>query len=385
MVICINDLFGRWFFSLANKRDWSALYDAFVLACESEPKLSITEFAKRNDLPAASARRSFNDIKKARNGDQVKSDRSVKKGDQKPAKTTRSAKKAQTTKKVKPSKTTANDGEGVEKAHPSISEQDFESEILKASDLLRPIKRVQVPNSGSRGLGFAGVTHGAYMDFAKFDPDIIELASVLFSEGGATQVQSARLIQMSVIQNKMKAAIEKDYAEGNPWKDENGNTIPISRAKSQLEFGSSKAFTDVEKANIQARLEYYKLEIQQRKLEIELHVQHPLSYKERIARTRELLAIKAKEDLSAVDASYLFEVEGIPIPRTLAAEADKEISLRQPERIDAPEVTAEELDEMMAEYSEQMDEWDGDWLAERQQGISELKGIDANDDVEVIE
>ena len=189
---------------------------------------------------------------------------------------------------------------------------------------------------------------------------------------------------MTKNQQELLVNIDEDYANDKPWKDDEGQPMPKSRAVSQVIYGTSKLFTEVEKGLIDTRLKIKKLKLDEQKQYLEQSSAHPLTREEQIKRTKEILADREKRELSAVDTAYLFELEGLPVPRTLSAEVDKEISLRQPVKAEEPEVTAEELDAAMAEYEEQNEKWESSWLEEREQGLKALEDIDGGG-VEVIE
>lgn len=362
------------------KHDWEVSYKQYLLAVENEPELSVAEFARRNDLNINSARRSFNKIKaRLDEGDRSpsKSDRSRKKTPSKP-----SAKKTK-----KPTKSTAKQPDTEVNAHVIEVGQQSESGLPRITDQFKPPTRQQITgnkNSG-RSKRYRGAKHGAYMDIAKLDPELVKAAMLLNEDDGVTTLMSARYLQMRSNLSEMLAAIERDYGDNSPWKDENGNVIPKSKAYANALFGTSTAFTELEGKMDNAKLKRQKLEIDRRKLELETTSAHPLTKIEQIELTKQILDYRASNELTAVETSYLFETQGLAVPRTLVAEADKEISLRQPTKEEAQEVTAEELDQMMLEYEQQKQEWSGDWLAEREAGIAELKTVSATDEVEIIE
>lgn len=373
--------------------DWDALYKHYLLALESEPDLSAAEFARRNELNINSARRSFNKIKaKLSGGDgalsatEKEGDRSLKKGDRSLDENTPvSTNKAKAAGEKKPAKTKGKADKIGEKAHGKAPRPLNESDFDKVFDQLSVPSRRKVTGDRHRSGEFRGVRHGAYMDLMKLDPELIEAAVLLNEDNGVPVLMSARYLQLRKNQSEMLLAIETSYENDEPWTDELGNVLPRSKAEGQALFGTSKVLTELEAQMESSKKWRAKQASDEIKIAAALDEAHPLSRVQRIQRTKHILQYRTENDLSAVEASYIFESEGIEIPRTLVAEADKEISLRQPAKEDAPEVTAEELDQMMLDYQSQRDHWDGDWLAERKAGIEELKTISASDAVEVIE
>lgn len=375
------------------KIDWDAIYKEYLRALECEPELSTAEFARRGELNINSARRSFNKIKSERlggtdglKGTKSKGDRSPSKADQVASKKDRSPKKddsKKSTRKPLKSKTkpAAKTGKADTPAQPQHSETDFE----KVFDQISAPSRRKVVGDKSRDQGFRGVKHGAYMDIAKLDPELIDAAILLNQDDGIPVLMSARYLQLRRNQSEMLEAIEIAYSKGEGWKDDLGNSIPRSKAEGQALYGTSKPLTELEAQMEKIKAANKRFELDEQKLALLLDEAHPLSRVQRIKRTKIILQYRIDNDLTAVETSYIFENDGVEIPRTLAAEADKEISLRQPTREETPETTAEELDQMMLEYEAQREHWDGDWLADRMQGISELKAMSATDEVEIIE
>ena len=372
------------------KHDWNASYEQYLLAVENEPDLSAAEFARRNDLNINSARRSFNKIK-AKHADsdsssKVKGDHPEKKGDRslkKPAK--KPSKETRISKGKKPLKSRGKPVLQEENAHARAESEPLKEDLGNATDHFVAPKRALVAGDQSRGKNYRGVKHGAYMKLAKINPELVKAAKLLNDDDGVTTLMSARYLQMRLTLSEMMEAIDRDYGNDQPWKDEHGNTIPKSKAYANALFGTSTAFTELEGKMDNAKLKREKLELDRQKLQLEFDESHPLTKSQQIAETKRILKYRAEKELSAVETSYLFEDQALPLPRTLAAEADKEISMRVPERVDEPEVTAEELDQMMLDYQAQREEWQGDWLAERQAGIAELKTISATDEIEIIE
>lgn len=372
-----------------SKVDWNAHYESFLAEQKAEPKLSAAEYARRHGLNGNSARRSFNKIKAAR---LEGADRSTSESDRSPAKSDRSPKKqgrsgGDRTSNKKTKNTEKSKGRGAKRAvnaHTNTDSHAYDDEKLKATDHFKPIKRSQMPVERSRGGNFAGVQHGRYMDYANIDDHLKEMAADLADDGGAYHIMAARYLQMTKNQQELLVNIEEDYSNKKPWTDENGEPMPKSRAISQVIYGTSKLFTEVEKGLIDARLKMRKLQLDEQKHNNELANSHPLTRQEQITRTKELLAEREAKELSAVDAAYLFELEGLPVPRTLSAEADKEISLREPVKAEGEEITAEELDEAMADYEAQNEKWETSWLEEREQGLKALESIDGGG-VEIIE
>lgn len=374
-------------FNLA-QHDWEVSYKQYLLAVENEPTLSMAQFARKNDLNINSARRSFNKIKARLAAENNVGDRSPEKPDRSPKKASRSPKaKPKISKDKKPLKTTGKATKKEVNAHAIEGVEQPKSNLPKVTDHFKPPTRAQVTGSKSsnRSKKYRGTKHGAYIDISKLDPDLVKAAMLLNEDDGVTTLMSARYLQMRANLSEMIAAIDRDYGNDEPWTDEHGNKIPQSKAYANALFGTSSAFTELEGKMDNAKLKREKLILDRQKLAIEYNEAHPLSKAQQIELTKKLIEYREEKELSAVDAAYLFEVEGVPVPRTLAAEADKEISLRQPVKAEAEEVTAEELDQMMADYEAQREEWTGDWLAEREAGIAELKTISANDEVEVIE
>lgn len=388
MVNLLNTFVRKMVLTVA-RHDWEATYKKYLLALESEPDLNAAEFARRNELNINSTRRSFNKIKSNLDGGNsapkkaaVKSDRSPKPKTKLEDKKPRSPKKEKDKKQTKSKAKAASKGA---KAHATKGAAHQESENHKVFDQFRAPSRRNVVGDQYRDKSFRGVKHGAYMDIAKIDPELVDAAILLNEDDGVATLMTARYLQLRRNQSEMLAAIEESYANGQPWKDDLGNELPKSKAEGQALYGTSKPLTELESQLDKVKTNRRKLEIDEQKLAIALDDAHPMSRVQRIAETKSILAYRVENELSAVEASYLFENMGIEIPRTLAAEADKEISLRQPTKVEAEEVTAEELDQMMADYEEQREEWTGDWLVERMAGIEELKSISASDDVEVIE
>jgi hypothetical protein len=363
------------------KHDWEVIYKQYLQAIKDTPALSMAEFARNNDLNVNSARRSLNKIKARLDNE---GDRSPLKPDRSPKKNP--AKKAPR-KSKSPLKSVSNATQQEVNARAIVGIEQHEKDSRKVTDHFKAPTREQVTGSkvSTRGRKGKGVKHGAYMELAKINPDLVKAAILLNQDDGVTTLMSARYLQMRLTLSEMIEAIERDYGDNNPWKDENGNVIPKSKAYANALFGTSTAFTELEGKMDNAKLKREKLELDREKLDLEKHEAHPLTKVSQIERTKELLKYRAENELSAVDASYLFELEGLAVPRTLVAEADKEISLRQMVKEDLPEVTAEELDQMMLDYEVQKQEWSGDWLAEREAGIAELKTISASDEVEIIE
>lgn len=363
------------------KHDWEVIYKQYLQAVKDAPALSMAEFARNNDLNVNSARRSLNKIKARLDGE---GDRSPSKPDRSPKKTP--AKRAIKNDK-KPTKSISKATQQEVNARAIEGIEQHKKDSLKVTDHFKAPTREQVTGSktNTRGRKGKGVRHGAYMDLAKINPDLVKAAILLENDDGVTTLMSARYLQMRLTLSEMIEAIERDYGNDSPWKDDNGNAIPKSKAYANALFGTSTAFTELEGKMDNAKLKREKLKLDRQKLAFEMDLAHPLPKVDQIARIKELIQYRNDNELSAVDASYLFELEGLPIPRTLAAEADKEISLRQPVKEDLPETTAEELDQMMLEFGQQKQEWAGDWLSEREAGIAELKTISANDEVEIIE
>lgn len=368
------------------KHDWGASYRQYLLDVKDEPDLSAAEFARRNDLNINSARRSFNKIKSNLAESNNKSDHTEKKGDRsRSTPANKPSKDSRARGGVKPLKSRGGDAIEGEKARAVTDSQPLKEDLGNAPDHFIAPKRALVSGDKPRGKNYRGVKHGAYMKLAKINPELVKAAKLLNDDDGVTTLMSARYLQMRLTLSEMMEAIDRDYGNNQPWKDEHGNTIPKSKAYANALFGTSTAFTELEGKMDNAKLKRSKLAIDHGKLQLELDEAHPLSKSEQIAETKRILRYRLEHELTAVETSYLFEDQALPLPRTLAAEADKEISMRVPERVDEPEVTAEELDQMMLDYQAQRDEWQGDWLAERQAGIAELKTISATDEVEIIE
>ncbi|TMO87640.1 hypothetical protein CWC12_10185 [Pseudoalteromonas ruthenica] len=362
-----------------SKNDWNALYDEYVEACKDSTSLSMAEFARAKNLNVNSARRSLNKIKKEREGDHSKSDRSPKKADRsrKPNKSDRPV--AARGKSRGGEKTTPLTGASRKKKK-SSEEPDHKNGLSYPSR-----ETMGLPARNVGGLNFSGTTHGGYMDLAKVDEDIREAAGLLNETGGIVQLMSARYLQMYRTQQQALEKLEEDYANEQPWKDDLGNVMPMSQAKSRIIFGASEPMTKVESALAKFQQKQQQIAIEEERLYYMQREAHPLTKVEQMEFTEQLIAFKDEKELSGVEAAYLFERQGLPVPSIVMAEANKEIAMREPEKPDLPEITAEELDALMDEFETQNEEWDTAFMEERQAAIAQLDNQEGEDVVEVIE
>ena len=354
-------------FTLA-KTDWKALYKEYCERLESAPDLSAAAFAREKGLNVNSCRRSFNNIKN-------KTDRSqsdTEKSDRSPKATTR--RKAATDK--------ASKGGGAQTTSSNRAREAKESNVFDHKFKMPP--RSNLVDHDHRD-DAQGVMHGAYMDLAKIPEDIRNVALQLSDGDAVLNMMQARYLYVHRTHQEMMTAIEKDYEEGNAWKDEFGNPMPKSKALSHVVFGTSKPMTELETGIIKAHQNKQKLDLEQYKTSLQLHDLHPLSKAEQLSLTTELLEQVEQAELSAVSACYLFDKNGIEPPKTLQAEAAKEISLRQPKREEGEEITAEQLDKEMAEYEAKFDEWSGHKFMEERLNFINNAQVDGDNNVEVIE
>ena len=138
------------------------------------------------------------------------------------------------------------------------------------------------------------MTFGGYASLLEIDDDIREAVETLGLGDYDLLISIARHMQMSRALGRMQKAIASDYDSKKPWKDEMGQPMPRSQAEIQALFGVSQRMTELEATISRRKMAMRKQDLVERQAE---HEAHPLTRAERIARTRDILAQRADQEL----------------------------------------------------------------------------------------
>lgn len=213
------------------------------------------------------------------------------------------------------------------------------------------------------------MTFGGYASLLEIDDDIREAVETLGLGDYDLLISITRHMQMSRALGRMQKAIASDYDSKKPWKDEMGQPMPRSQAEIQALFGVSQRMTELEATISRRKMAMRKQDLVERQAE---HEAHPLTRAERIARTRDILAQRADQELSALDTSYLFVNEGLDIPLPLQIETKKEVSWLEPDIDTEGGTDYEELALGRQEFYKKLKYQEEVWLPARQAEIAAM-------------
>lgn len=210
---------------------------------------------------------------------------------------------------------------------------------------------------------------GGYTSRLEIDDEVLALAKVMAQSDDDLLISESRLIMMVTRQNQILKCITHDYSNGRPWTDDDGNVIPKSQAEAQILYGPSQQMTQLEAHIGRRKQNIRKQAIAQLQIEQE---KHPLALNERIERTRQLLQQRADLNMSALETTKLFEMEGITLPESLRAEMLKEVSWMEQEIDMYDGISDAELERLSREYEAKRKHEIEKWLPTRRAEIAKM-------------
>lgn len=206
---------------------------------------------------------------------------------------------------------------------------------------------------------------GGYASLVNLPTDIFEAASMLARDDGDLMLSSGRYLLMYRTQQDLIAKLKADYDAGKPWLDDAGNPIAYTQAEYQLIFGCSQRMTELESSLGRRKLGAQKLELDRHAVWAADRERHPIPLATRQSMIREILDLKDKHGMTAVEVARIFEAEGLELPKSIHAEMLREISWMEAPTDTTGGITDDELEAMSRQYLADQAEVVGEWLPAR--------------------
>lgn len=359
----------------AAPRDWSAFYEVYLNACLENPALSITSFAETQGLPPPQCRRQFAAIRKtcdfADLEDQV--DRAVSQfNDDLTRKKARAKSLKKKTVKVPVSEGATSKESAVVatnvKDHPSGSSDQVAEQSQKSQPYTGRDKYGRFTPGNSHS-----VIHGGYAQIARLDSDLVEVASNIDPTSLANELITARSQYLSMLRfvGEQRQALIEQYARGEPLKDFDDNDIPLTKALGDLEFGTAgkiRALEGVIAMLVGSHAKIVKDFTQLRHKEHELPAVSAVSA---LAITQKLFDEREAKEWTALETARQFERRGVPVPKSIMFEAEREIATYEAP-IDDSGLSDDELDVITAQYMEDQRRYLENVLPEKREVLQEI-------------
>lgn len=214
------------------------------------------------------------------------------------------------------------------------------------------------------GETWAAFNKDGFVAWQNLPPEIQSEATALSNGDEFLALRIGRLMQMYEAQADMMARIRETYGpKGGPegattMYMADGQPMPREMAVSQALFGPAQRMTELENGIAKMREEALS--------------RHPWSKARQVAYTNRTMRRRREEGLTAVETAALLEEFGVEVPKILAAEAAREISLMEARVESGGGVTDAELAEASRSYMAKLAYQTGTWEAERNQKLSAM-------------
>lgn len=214
------------------------------------------------------------------------------------------------------------------------------------------------------GETWAAFNKDGFVAWQNLPPEIQAEATALSNGDEFLALRIGRLMQMYEAQADMMARIRETYGpKGGPegattMYMADGQPMPREMAVSQALFGPAQRMTELENGIAKMREEALS--------------RHPWSKARQVAYTNRTMRRRREEGLTAVETAALLEEFGVEVPKILAAEAAREISLMEARVESGGGVTDAELAEASRSYMAKLAYQTGTWEAERNQKLSAM-------------
>lgn len=354
------------------KIDWAKHCEKFGKQADQSASAR-QAYCEKHDLNPNSFRRELTVFKKSA-------------GDEKPAKTAK--KPTSTASKEKP-KTETKTPQKNELPHTKASKPASSGKSAGATRIAKINVSINSrPNVAKRANGTrtftkgntAGLKHGAYSQvLANID---LEVDVKDFDISDLNQLVKSRVLGMMRIRQKRFEGIEAIYARGDKLTrtvlaadgEEKQEPMTLIEALESVEYSGIEPFTGL----VRQSLAIEEKMVAMLKAEREMA---PLSQSEIIDRTAELLTERAAEDLSATECCTRFAMAGIPAPRILLLEAEKELKELAPPPPETGGISQEDMDEARRKAKErriasaQEETERTEWFTKTMAGLGEVGGV----------
>ena len=226
----------------------------------------------------------------------------------------------------------------------------------------------------------AGLIHGAYSQvLSNID---LEVDVETFGIADLNELVKSRVLAMMRIRQKRIEGIQTIYGRGDKLTrtvlaadgEEKQEPMTLIEAIESVEYAGLEPFVGL----VRQSLAIEEKMVAMTKIEREMA---PLSQTEIIDRTAELLTERAADELSATECCTRFAMAGIPAPRILLLEAEKELKELAPPPADTGGISQEDMDEARRKAKErriasaQEEAERVKWFNETMAGLGEVGGV----------
>jgi hypothetical protein len=226
----------------------------------------------------------------------------------------------------------------------------------------------------------ARLTHGAFSQvLSNID---LEVDVQEFDLADLNQLVKSRLLGMMRIRQKRFEGVKEIYDKGEKLTrtvltadgEEKLEPITLIEALESVEYSGIDPFVGLVKQSLAIEEKMVAMLKSEREMA-------PLSQSEIVDLTARLLAERAAEELSATECCTRFASMGIPAPRILLLEAEKELKEQAPPPPDTSGVTDEQMEEArraarerrIASAQEEQDR--AKWFSDTMAGLGEVGGV----------
>lgn len=205
---------------------------------------------------------------------------------------------------------------------------------------------------------------GGYVSFLNMDEDILEASLALAADDGDLTLANGRYLQLFRCKEAARKRAIADYEKNQPWCYPGTETeMPLEMAIMQAETAPAQRLAELERYMGVRKATIWR----QRQAERE---QHPLTFKERMDFTTEILQERSAKGWSALETAQQLEVMGLELPRSLELEVAREVGFIEPITDTDGGISDEELEAQSRAYMAAQKELMGSWLPTRREEVA---------------
>lgn len=356
-------------------RDWAAYYESFLNDCLDNPALSIATFAELHGLPAPQVRRNFANFRKKGDFKELEDQVEVAVSQFNEDLTRKKARAKSLKKRVKKTEPSKG-GMAICDAATATNESDHQ---MGSGDQVAPVSHKSAPGDGRDEYGRFmpghqhSTIHGGYARLAQLDPDLVEVASSVDPASLANELVTARSQYLSMVRfvGEQRQILIEQYARGEKKKDFDDNEIPLEKALGDLEFGTAGKIRSLEGSITMMVSTHAKIIKDFTSLRHKEHELPAVSSRAALSITQRLYHEKEDKGWTALQTAREFERHGVPVPKTILIEAEREIVTYEAP-VDDTGITDDELDRQTAEYMAKQQKYMEQELPERREKLAEV-------------